>query len=329
MSSAPITLRDIEERLVGLDNWREAARNSKAQYTEEVILRTIPAWIRMFEARTTFTVFPVQVASAPDGAYDAPLAGAGTITSKGNHVVGVGTSFTQFFQAGQIFRVGGIKIPILSVEDDLHLTLADEAPAWSGASYGKHALPVVAESGYAYFPSPDGDEFFVTTFRRRPVLTVQRVRMMFNGRILIYTIPPEWFSVDPRSGRFWIMPYYAAQAISGAAAGAAGFSIVFSDHLPNFLFFDYQAGLPDGWQYEHEWRHLRLILAKYCALQILMDIDQSIGAGQASKSTSGAGINQTISLDRFREKKQEYQDEVDAFAKDFAAQETPFMLSSV
>jgi hypothetical protein len=329
LSTAPITLRDIGDRLVGLDNWREAAHLSKSKYTDETIVRTIPAWIRLFEQETTFTVYPVQIVSAPDGTYDTPATGAGTLSCQGDRVTGTGTAFTSFFAPGQLLRVGNIKIAVASVEDDTHLTLDDEAPTWRDKPYQKHALPVVMESGYPYFPDPDASEYFVTTFRKRPIITVQRMRFMFNGKILIYTVPPEWHSVNERSGRFWLLPYYGSLAISSAAAAAALYSVMLADHLPNFLFFDYQAGLPEGWQYEHEWRHLRLMLAKFCALQILKDIDQSISAGVQSKSASGAGINQTLSFDRFVAKKQELQDEINAFSADFKAQQTPFMLSSI
>lgn len=313
---------------MGLDQWFEAAARSQSQYDEAKIAGLIPSWVRKFERETTFRVYPVQVVSAPDGTYNAGVAGAGTISSIGNKVIGTGTAFMSFFDVGQFIGVGTISVPILSIEDDTHLTLEKPGPTWTAAAYVKFAIPIVPEVGYPYYQAT-ADEYFVTTFRERPVQSVQRFRIMYNGQQLIFTIPASWFSLDGRSGRFWLLPFYGQAAIVGMQTGLALYTIFEQGYVPNILFFDYQAGLPDGWQYGHEWADIHLVLSEYCALQVLNDISQTIGAGQASKSVSGVGISQSTAFDRFLSRKKELSDSVEVFKSLWVGQETPFMFSVV
>lgn len=328
MPPAPIQLSDIKDRLVGLDQWFEAAARSKSSYDDAKITSLIPSWVRKFERETTFRVSPVQIVSAPDGTYNVGTPGAGTVSSVGNKVTGVGTAFDTFFQPGQFISVGTVSVPILSVEDATHLTLERPGPPWSGASYHLLPLPIVLESGYPFYAA-NADEFFVTTFRERPVQSVQRFRLMYNGQQLIYTIPESWFSLDGRSGRFWLLPFYGQAAVVGMQTGLAALSTFNYDYIPNLLFYDYQAGLPDGWQYSHEWSDIHLVLSEFCALQVLGDIANCISAGQTSKQLSGVGINQSTSFDRFKDRKKELQDSTDAFKSLWKDSETAVMMGAI
>lgn len=322
-----LTVADIDDRLVGLDQWRAAAAKSNSRYDNAKILSNIPGWIREFERKTQIRINPVQVTSAPDGAYGAVEAKTGTISAQGKLVTGIGTSFESLEPGNQIV-VGSASLAIVSIQDDLHLTLERNAPPWSGATFGVLPYPTIHEPGYPYYVS-DGSEFFVTTFRQRPVREVQRLRLMFNGSVKIFEPPASWFSLDGQSGRFWMLPVYGSAIIQNASAAAVAASITFWDHIPNFLFFDYIAGLPEGWEYSTEWSDLSLQLSGYCALKVLEDISQAIGAGSTGKQTQGVGISQNLNYTRFQDRKTELTDAFTAYAEILVAQESPLMMSVV
>ena len=332
MNASPIELSDIKDRLVGLDSWFRAAAASDAQYDDAKITSLIRAWIRRFERETTFRVNPVRIVSAPDGTYDVPTPGQGTISSSGKTVTGTGTAFESFFAPGQILQVGAVGMVVDAISSDTSLTLFDKPPAWSNKPFAKLEMPVIVEAGYPYYQECAG-EFFRVTFRERPIRSVNRLRLIYNGGNLrsntVYQIPPDWFSIDAKSGKFWMLPYYGQAAYTTASAALAVYSVLLTDCLPNFLFFDYVAGLPDEWQYMAEWADVRLALSEYCALQVLNDISESVGAGIANKSLSVDGISQTLPYERFVRRKQELQASIQAFQLTLAAQETPLMLEAV
>ena len=339
-----IGIADIDDRLVGLDQWRAAAANSAAEYDDNKILSYLPAWTRRFERDTTMRLSPVQVVSAPDGTYNTPTPGVGTISSNGAEIIGVGTTFKSTFPVGSILTVGsitstqylsfisqvynGVQMEVQSVTDDTHLTLVDIPPVWENVAYGQFPMPVIQETGYPYY-QPLVDEYFLTTFNERPVQAVQRFRLMYNGQYIIYNIPSNWFSLNTKAGRFWLMPNFGEAVITGAMATLALIGAMVTDHMPNFLFFDYQAGLPAQWQYNREYSDVKQILSEYCALQVLNDISHAIDAGRMSKSVAGSGISQQTQYSRFMDRKKELQDSVDAFKGTLVMQETPFMLGAV
>lgn len=326
--TAPLRLADIKDRLVGLDGWLAAAARASASYTDQKIERLIPKWIRRFERECQFRVYPVQVCNSPDGTYNQGTTGAGTVSCQGDQVTGVGTAFDTLFTPGQTIQAGGVGVPILSIENATSLTLVEEGPSWSGQTYQKFALPVISQIGYPFYPGM-GDEFFVTTLRERPVREIQRMRLMFNGQALIYQVPANWICLDGKVGRVWMLPYYGQVTIAGGAAALALYAATFASMLPNFLQYDYVAGLPDGWEYTAEWSDLKIVLSEYCALQVLNDVSQAVNAGMQGKSLSVDGMSQTMNYDRFEGRKKELSESVAAFKETLVAQETPFLLDFV
>ena len=320
-----VTVEGIKDKLVGLDPWFAAAAAAGVNYDDDKITSYIDRWTRRFERDTTFRINPVQVVSAPDGTYNTPTAGSGTISSKGNLIVGTGTSFTSLFQPGNVLVVNNLEIEVESIQDDHHLTLISPAPPWNNVSYGMYPMLVIQESGYGYYQMLT-EEYFVTTFKERPVQQVQRLRLMYNGQYLLYDVPTSWYSVDTKAGRFWLLPTFGQAVMTGAATAIAAFSAVLQDHMPNFLFYDYIAGLPENWHYMREYSDVKIILEEYCALQVLKDIANVIDPGKVGKSVSGAGISQSTNYDRFTPRKQELNESIEAFKATLTAQETPFML---
>ena len=325
---AAIGYDDIVAHLAGLDAWLQAAARSDAKFDRQHIERHIPGWLRRFERETTFRLGRVQVVAAPDGTYDSPTAGTGTLTSSGTIVTGAGTSFLSQIAPDMELAVGSLKMPVKSVESDMHLTLYDIPPVpWVSVTFNFYPMPVVVSSGYPYYRS-DAREYLETTLRERPVIDVQRVRMLLNGQQEVIRFPREWYSFE-RNGRFWILPVNATAAITGLAAAMAIYSLTYANEMPNFVHFDYIAGLPFGWQYSSEWADVRHAVECWCALQVLSHIDQSFGAGLSGKSVSSAIGSQNFQYTRFQDKKQEFQQEVQSFKDTLTAQETPYFLDYV
>lgn len=158
----PITYDGVIAHLSGVDQWLAAAAASTANYDQARIERQIPAWIRDFERKAQFRVMPIQIVGAPDGTYEQPVAGVGTVSSSGKSVTGVGTQFTAL-DAGMQIVVGSEKLHVFDITDDTHMTLYD-APRrpWSGASWKYLTMPVKEDHGYPYYPQfghavPDAD----------------------------------------------------------------------------------------------------------------------------------------------------------------------------
>ncbi len=328
----PVTANQVFDRLVGLERWRAAA--AAKGYDDAKVSALIPAWVRRFERETTFRVNPVQIVTGPDGTYDAGTPGVGVVTVSGTdvtQVIGIGTAFLTSVVAGNWLKVGALAYEVAAVADNTHLTLRVEEgappPTFTSAAYSVLPTEVVVEAGYDYYRA-NADEYFVTTFRERPVRSVQRFRLMYNAKVLIYQVPPDWFSLDLRSARFWMLPYYGSQVVAGAAA-LTGYGVLLSEHVPNILFFDYQAGLPDNWQNSREWADIKILLSEFCALQYLLDTAYALGAGQDRQSVSINGLNQTFEFDRFVTRKKELMDNVEKFAATLREQQTPLMLGMV
>ena len=320
-----IRYEDIMLHLVGLDAWLTAAGRSLSRLDRPNIERQIPLWIRNFERETQYRINQVQVVSAPDGTYDTPTTGAGTLTSAGALITGTGTAFTSVLRPDMSLRCAGLDMPVKSIESDTALTLYDAPPVpYTTAAYSFFPLPLVKADGYPYHRT-DAKEFGMTTLRERPVQSIQRVRYLLNGQRQVLQLPPQWFSFE-KSGRFWIVPLYAAAAITGLASAMAIYGTLMADYMPNFVYFDYIAGLPYGWQYSSEYSDVRLALESFCALQVLGYVDQAFGAGLSGKSVSSAVGNQNFQYTRFQDKKQELTAQYQAFKDNFVMQNTPFLL---
>lgn len=72
MASEVVTPIDVRRRLVGLDQWLDAAALSHAEYTDAEIARIIPHALRRFERESQFRLSQIQVVANPDGTYNHP-----------------------------------------------------------------------------------------------------------------------------------------------------------------------------------------------------------------------------------------------------------------
>lgn len=72
LSPLPFRSQSVIDRVVGLDQWLQAAARSGAAYDTGKIDLLIPGWIRRFEEQAQYHVHPMQVVSNPDGTYNSP-----------------------------------------------------------------------------------------------------------------------------------------------------------------------------------------------------------------------------------------------------------------
>jgi len=267
--ATPVTVKDVYNRLVGLDRWLDAAANSKAKYDEDTILETIASSIRKFCREVQMRIDAVQVVSVPDGTYDV------------------------------------------------------------GAVY-----PIYNEPAFPYQDSL-GQEFMVTTLTQRPIITVQRVRVMLGPKDIVFSIPPDWFRWNAITGRFWMVPVRGTVSLSG---GAASFAYILqqlanTSSLPTAVAFDYQAGFPTDWQADStqsaEWSDLKRSLSEIAALQVLNDISHTFDAGINQKSMGADGATQQTAYSRFQDRKQELMESVASFRSTLMDQETPILMGFI
>jgi hypothetical protein len=180
------------------------------------------------------------------------------------------------------------------------------------------------------FQRDDAASYFRVTLPHRPVRRVQRLRLMLGTQV-VYNVPTDWYSLDPDSGEFHLLPiqgtlqsvagsWYAAAAISGFAAGRS---------LPAVCAFDYEAGLPDGWTRHARWRSLRRAAEEHAARGVLEDIAHLYDAGLMRRQISTYGLSQNFDYTRFSDRKQELAASVDAFVDEFKPRNTPFAFEAI
>lgn len=231
------------------------------------------------------------------------------------------------FEKETQFRINAVQI--VSTDNDGVYAPANAVSGISMDNTGN--LRVILEAAYPYYPS-EAREYFHVTLRERPVQVVQRMRVNLSNTYTVYTMPVEWYRLEPRSGKFHIQPTTGSLLAGGNLTAVALLQQLFGQvpALPQSLAYDYIAGLPTGWQQSEEYSEIFLVLCEYCALQVLKEISNTFGAGIASKNVSdGTGLSQGISYDRFQQRKAELQANVLAFQQLIKEQDTPFLLGAL
>ena len=205
-------------------------------------------------------------------------------------------------------------------------------------TYDNVAGVVLQEDAYPYYPQLAGAEFLVTTLYKRPVRAIQRVRVMLGPTTTVITLPSQWYRVDRRTGRFWIVPYQGPATLIINQVDYAIAQVTFGgrDQMPATLAFDYTVGLVDQWwdgtaqpSLSYEWSALKLNLEKYCALQVLKDISQTFDAGLVGKSVGADGASQSWNYDRFQGRMDMLTQDIMNYQESLRQQETPLLMTSV
>lgn len=143
----------------------------------------------------------------------------------------------------------------------------------------------------------------VWRLRRRPVISVQRVRLAFGERRedLVISVPKDWWRVNKRLGTISLMPI-GASAVA-MQAGAVWFAPLlagrFPVHIPQFVAIDYTAGI--DWEAiddedKVDYARLRRLVAERAAIFVCNDlrrlVPSSVSAGGLSQAY--ASIDETI-----------------------------------
>lgn len=360
-----ITAAKVKAHLVGLQGWLNVAASSPAgdngaNYDDAYITNTVvPRVIRLWERNTRFRVNRVQVASRSDGTY-APAVNDGTSGSMGafggtfGPVVQVaitagGTGYTsvptvtfgappaggtQATGVATVFNgaVSGVVLTNPGAGYTSAPVVSFSGGGGSGAAATAKLLPFMVEKPYNYW----ADEFPAygnIILNEKPVLYVQRMRLLFSNTAQVFPVPSSWLQWDPRSGQVSIVPVAASNvvvtssAIAGLSILTAGFGVL--GYVPNFVSVDYIAGLDDNWQNDPQWDDLQQSLEERVALQVLEDIAQAYYAGTMSASIAAAGYSQQFQFDRFMTRKQELQAKLTQFQQDLAETEGGISLGSM
>lgn len=183
---------------------------------------------------------------------------------------------------------------------------------------------VVDEPAYHYH-RPDALDYMHTTLKNKPVRQVQRVRIILGTQTI--DIPSQWYNLDGKSGKFYIVPYNAG--VISITGYTLAISVMRSAYVPAVVHFDYIAGLPDNWRETSEWSDLTIHLEEFAALQVLYDISELYDAGTMHTAIQTTGIDQSLDYSRFASRKQELEAKVDKFHKTIMAQETNILLTGV
>ena len=197
-----------------------------------------------------------------------------------------------------------------------------------GAITPASGVPKSVEMPHDYYSSGGGPDFLTTQLRRRPVRSIQRMRMMLNQQVIL-TIPAAWIRPDLRFGVVRIIPYASGATLGISGTGLALLQSTYGglDHMPQAVAVDYEAGLPDGWDTSFEFSHVKVAARSFCARRILDGISHSLGAGRVSKSISADGLSQQVQYTRFTDLKNELDANHTRFKESWMAQNTPIIFS--
>lgn len=189
---------------------------------------------------------------------------------------------------------------------------------------------VLIDPPYPYIEQ-EAEEFFFTYLRWRPILQFQRCRLMLDPSTIVMQIPDAWNRVEPRSGRYSIMPVSGGMSIIGATTAIAALRLAFGykTYMPQVVCFDYIAGLPVGWEQLRHYADLKIKLEEYAAYRVLCDISELFDAGKLAKTISADGLTQTTQYSRFEKRKAELYNSVMAYEELIKAQDNPLMFGTV
>lgn len=150
--------------------------------------------------------------------------------------------------------------------------------------------------------------------RRRPVQSVQRVRLMLGRHNTILTYPQQWIRINKRSGHLSIVPTPGAGWSGLVLQGGTYFIPYYSsgwmgDNIPQVIAVDYTAGLGGDYA-KDEYADLRHQRARLAAAELLQYLAHAKHPGVQSISISEDGASESVSYTRGG--KPMFQDFIDA-----------------
>lgn len=157
--------------------------------------------------------------------------------------------------------------------------------------------------------------------RRKPVISVERVRLIYPTGQTIIQYPPEWIKLYKKFGQMSIVPMAGSfnqyPLIGQGAMYLPLMSGFLTKNVPQLIQVDYTAGLttvPTD---------LTDAIYKMAAIDILRNAGQGKAPGVASVSTSADGLSESTTLTQsanttlYGAQIKEYQEDVKRFVADF------------
>lgn len=160
----------------------------------------------------------------------------------------------------------------------------------------------VEEEPYDYHRSQYG-QFGYLRLNRQPVISIQRVRMMFGRDNKLVEYPLQWIRLNKKAGQISIMPT-PGFGWSGAVLQTGQYLLPqltsgwIRDDVPQVLSVDYTAGLGDRLYGDDEMADLRMMRYRLAAQEVLKDLAPMVAGGGVSKSISEDGASESTSYGR-------------------------------
>jgi len=167
------------------------------------------------------------------------------------------------------------------------------AIAWVERKLDIRIRPTVfVDERYDYYRN-DYQSWMQINLRESPVISVEAVRVKWDGNSTVIEFDPSWIRLRKDAGQINVVPSGGNISQVLITAGGSFLPLIASgtDFVPDMLSVDYTAGFPDG-QVPMDLRDLIGKLASFGPLNIAGDL--IAGAGIASKSISIDGLSQSI-----------------------------------
>jgi len=143
--------------------------------------------------------------------------------------------------------------------------------------------------------------------RRRPVRSIERVRIMLGRENTVFTYPEQWIRVNAAVGHLSIVPTPGA-GWQGMIMQSGAYYLPYltsgwvRDNIPQLVAVDYTVGLGGAADFgegsDPLLADLRLQRVRLAARELLLDLSNAVAPGLNSRSISADGLSQSVSYTR-------------------------------
>ncbi len=195
------------------------------------------------------------------------------------------------------------------VRRELHVELGTvRIAAWptSDMTQGAEGDYDVTEEPYDYSASQYRSWGYLR-LRRRPVQSIQRVRVMLGPDNPVLTYPADWIRLDKKPGQVRIVPT-PGSGWSGMVLSNGMYYLPYlsagwiMDNVPHVIAVDYTAGLGDaaglGESADPNYVDLQRHLFRLAAGEVLFNLSNAVNPGIQSTSLSEDGASESVSYTR-------------------------------
>lgn len=237
------------------------------------------------------------------------------------------------WQDGQIQSYLQVAQNSLETDLNIHYDSQSVGCSWSDDTFD------MTEDPYDFYAS-QYSSFGFLVLRRRPVQSVERVRLMYSAQNHIITYPASWIRVDRKMGRLSIVPtpgtgLEGLVMINGSYWLPTMAGLWLKDMMPQLIAVDYTVGLSDseiaGAHYKEHAHHITRLALREC----LVELSDVYKAGMASESVSEDGLSETTQWTRsggrlkYGDKIAQVDTDYQRFVKEHQHYDSPFLFTVV